>query len=202
MFAVVQNGAVRQVLQMDVPFSVGDKHYSSNFLRTSSAQEKLEAGVWEIIEGARPDDRFYWVSGPNYRVVEVSSTVEASYSGTAKALDDKEEVDANGNPLWVQVLGTVNGQPAMVDSDKRLVTKGLKSQWTAQTKTTAGGLLAATDWMVIRKAERSVDIPASVVTYRAAVVAECARMEAQISAATSVQALVDALAAANWPKPE
>ena len=200
MFAVVQNGAVRQVLQMDVPFSVGDKHYSSNFLRTSSAQEKLEAGFWEIIEGARPDDRFYWVSGPNYRVVEVSSTVEASYSGTAKALDDKEEVDANGNPLWVQVLGTVNGQPAMVDSDKRLVTKGLKSQWTAQTKTAAGGLLAATDWMVIRKAERNVDIPASVVTYRAAVVAECARMEAQISAATSVQALVDALATANWPQ--
>lgn len=200
MFAVVQNGAVRQVLQMDVPFSVGDKHYSSNFLRTSSAQEKLEAGVWEIIEGARPDDRFYWVSGPNYRVVEVSSTVEASYSGTAKALDDKEEVDANGNPLWVQVLGTVNGQPAMVDSDKRLVTKGLKSQWTAQIKEQAGSLLAATDWMVIRKVERNVDIPADVASYRAAVVAECARMEAQITAAANVQALVDALATANWPQ--
>lgn len=200
MFAVVQNGAVRQVLQMDVPFSVGDKHYSSNFLRTSSAQEKLEAGVWEIIEGARPDDRFYWVSGPNYRVVEVSSTVEASYSGTAKALDDKEEVDANGNPLWVQVLGTVNGQPAMVDSDKRLITKGLKSQWTAQIKEQAGSLLAATDWMVIRKVERNVDIPADVAAYRAAVVAECDRMEAQISAAANVQALVFALATANWPK--
>lgn len=202
MFAVVQNGAVRQVLQMDVPFSVGDKHYSSNFLRTSSAQEKLEAGVWEIIEGARPDDRFYWVSGPNHRVVEVSSTVEASYSGTAKALDDKEEVDANGNPLWVQVLGTVDGQPAMVDSDKRLITKGLKSQWTAQIKQQAGSLLAATDWMVIRKAERGVDIPAATAAYRAAVVAECTRMEAQINAATSVQGLVDALATANWPKSE
>ena len=50
-FAVVQNGEIRQILQLDVPFSVGDKHYSSNFLRTSSAQEKVEAGVWEIIEG-------------------------------------------------------------------------------------------------------------------------------------------------------
>lgn len=202
MFAVVQNGAVRQVLQMDVPFSVGDKHYSSNFLRTSSAQEKLEAGVWEIIEGARPDDRFYWVSGPNYRVVEVNNTVEASYSGTAKELEDKEAVDENGNPMWVQVLGTVNGQPAMVDSDKRLITKGLKSQWIAQTKEQAGSLLAATDWMVIRKAERGVDIPAATAAYRAAVVAECTRMEAQINTATSVQGLVDALATANWPKSE
>ena len=200
MFAVVQNGAVRQVLQMDVPFSVGDKHYSSNFLRTSSAQEKLEAGVWEIIEGHRPDDRFYWVSGPSYRVVEANSTVEASYSGTEKQLNDKEEVDQNGNPMWVQVLGTVNGQPAMIDSDKCLITKGLKSHWISQIKSQAGSLLAPTDWMVIRKAERGVDIPASVAAYRAAVVAECARMEAQIGAVTSVQGLIDALAVTNWPQ--
>jgi hypothetical protein len=199
MFAVVQNGAVRQVLQMDVPFSVGDKHYSSNFLRTSSAQEKLEAGVWEIIEGTRPDDRFYWVSGPNHRVVEVSNTVEASYSGTAKELEDRQESDADGNPLYVKVLGTVDGQPAMVDTTERLVAKGLKSQWISQVKQQAGSLLAATDWMVIRKIERNVDIPASVATYRAAVVAECSRMEAQITAATSIQALTDALASANWP---
>ncbi len=199
MFAVVQNGAVRQVLQMDVPFSVGDKHYSSNFLRTSSAQEKLEAGVWEIIEGPRPDDRFYWVSGPNYRVVEISSTVEASFPATPKDLEDREEVDQDGKPMYVKVLGMVDGKPAMVDSDKRLIAKGLKSQWISQVKQQAGSLLAATDWMVIRKAERGVEIPASVATYRAAVVAECARLEAQIAAATSVQALIDALATANWP---
>jgi hypothetical protein len=88
MFAVVQNGEVRQILQLDVPFSVGDKQYSSSFLRTSSSQEKIEAGVWEIIEGQRPDDRYYWVSGPAYRVVEANSTVEASYSGTAKDLTE------------------------------------------------------------------------------------------------------------------
>jgi hypothetical protein len=199
MFAVVQNGAVRQVLQMDVPFSVGDKHYSSNFLRTSSAQEKLEAGVWEIIEGTRPDDRFYWVSGPNHRVVEVSSTVEASYSGTAKELEDRQESDEQGNPLYVKVLGTINGQPAMVDTTERLVAKGLKSQFISQVKQQASSLLSATDWMVIRKVERNVDIPASVITFRAAVVAECSRMEAQIAAATNIPELTGALGAANWP---
>lgn len=87
MFAVVQNGEVRQILQMDVAFSVGDKSLSSNFLRTSSPEEKLEVGVWEIIEGQRPDDRFYWVSGPTYRVNEVNNTVEASYSENPKDLD-------------------------------------------------------------------------------------------------------------------
>jgi hypothetical protein len=38
-FAVVQNGAVRQVLQMDVPFTVGEKTYSSAFLRNSTSAE-------------------------------------------------------------------------------------------------------------------------------------------------------------------
>lgn len=173
MFAVVQNGEVRQILQLDVPFSVGDKHYSSNFLRTSSAQEKIEAGVWEIIEGTRPDDRFYWVSGPAYRVVEVSNTVEASYSGTAKQLDDVTE--------------------------NEVTTKGLKSQFVAQIKSGANSILQPTDWMVIRKVERDVAVPADVTTFRAAVVAECTRLVDAINAAGTVEDLISALQTQNWP---
>ena len=88
----------------------------------------------------------------------------------------------------------------MVDSEERLVTKGLKSQWTAQVKTTAGSLLAATDWMVIRKAERDVAIPAETQTYRAAVVAECDRLETAIAGAADVPALIAVVNAQNWPK--
>lgn len=50
------------------------------------------------------------------------------------------------------------------------VTTGLKSQYKAQTKATAGSLLAPTDWYVVRKAEDSTTtIPTDVATYRAAV---------------------------------
>lgn len=192
-FAVVKNGAVRQILQMDTEFTVGEKKYSSAFLRNSSPQEKLEADVWEIIEGSRPDDRFYWVSGPNYHVNEVNSTVEANYSGTAKELEDREEVDQDGNPMYVKVLGEVNGQPAMVDSAERLVAKGLKSQFIAQAKTAANAALAATDWMVIRKAERDVAIPAEVVAKRAQIIADCTAKEAAITAAANVEELIAAL---------
>ena len=192
-FAVVQNGAVRQVLQMDVPFTVGEKTYSSAFLRNSTSAEKLEAGVWEIIDGPRADDRFYWVDGASYRVNEVSSTVEASYQATPKALEDVDAVDENGNPLYVKELGEVDGQPAMVDTTERLVTKGLKSVWIAQTKQAAGSALAATDWMVIRKMERDVAIPADVVTKRAQIVADCNAKEAAINAATTIDELIAAL---------
>jgi hypothetical protein len=78
------------------------------------------------------------------------------------------------------------------------VQKGLKSQHLAQTKTTANQLLSATDWMVIRKAERSIEIPAATVTYRAAVLAECDRLLAAIAAASDVPALM--AVSASWPE--
>jgi hypothetical protein len=199
MFAVVQNGQVVQVVSPDQPFTVGDKQYSARFIRNSTPEEKLAAGVWGIVDAGRPDDRYYWVTGPTWRVNEVNSTVEAVYTSNAKALEDKEEVDEDGNPMYVKVLDNTDPQnPVMVDSEKRLVTKGLKSQNIAQVKQTAGSLLAQTDWMVIRKAERNVDIPAGVVTYRAGVVAECERLEAAIAAVSDVAGLI--AVQSDWPK--
>ena len=127
----------------------------------------------------RPDDRYYWVT----------ANENGSYTATPKELEDREESDENGNPLYVKILGEVDGKPAMVDSTQRLITKGLKSNHIAQIKQTANSILAQTDWMVIRKAERNVDIPAETVAYRAAVVAKAAELETAISAVTTVEAL-------------
>jgi hypothetical protein len=70
-------------------------------------------------------------------------------AGVEKALDDVDAVDENG----VQV-----------------VTKGLKSNAIAQTKMTAGSLLAPTDWYVVKASEVSgYTVPSDITTYRAAV---------------------------------
>ena len=148
-------------------------------LRDPSLREQL--GVTEVADPEQYDQRFYWGVG------------------NPKLLNDREEVDNQGNPMWVQVLGTVDGQPAMVDSAERLVTKGLKSQWAAQVKDTAGKMLAQTDWMVVRKAERNVAIPADVAAKRAAIVAECDRLESAIAACTTVEALIAVVGAQGWP---
>jgi len=126
------------------------------------------------------DQRFYW--GPD----------------NPKLLNDREEVDQDGNPMWVQTYDSAT--ETMVNTDRRLVTKGLKSQWIAQVKDTAGKLLAQTDWMVIRKAERNVDIPADVVAKRAAIVAECSRLETAIAGCADVPALIAVVMNQNWPK--
>lgn len=169
-------------LPIDTPFEVDGIQYPANWLRLTSTAEKVAIGITEVADPEPYDDRFYWgVDNP-------------------KLLNDREESDEQGNPLYEKVLGEVNGQPAMVDSDKRLVTKGLKSQWIAQIKDTAGKLLAQTDWMVIRKAERDVAIPAATVTYRAAVVAEANRLETAINACSDVPALIAVVTAQGWPQ--
>lgn len=76
---------------------------------------------------------------------------------------------------------------------------GLKSQWIVQVKDTANKLLAQSDWMVIRKVERSVDIPADTATYRAAVIAECTRLVTAIQGCADVPALVAVVTAQGWP---
>jgi hypothetical protein len=163
-----------KTIQLDTPFTHNDIQYPANWIRLASEADKSAIGlVWEA-DPVRASDVFYWDGNIN----------------NPKALEDKLEVDQDGNPMFVKVLGVVDGKPAMVDSDKRLVTKGLKSNFISQVKTTAGSILAQTDWMVIRKAERNVDIPTAVATYRASVVTKATELETAISAVTTVEQLI------------
>ena len=176
-------------LRLGVAFTVDGTQYSSNWLRSSTAEQRASIGITEIPDPFRADDRFYYVTEQD----------EAPYIiNTPKLLEDREEVDAEGNPMYVKVLGEVDGEPAMVDSDERLVSKGLKSQWVAQVKHTAGTMLATTDWMVIRKAERDVAIPADVVAKRAAIIAEANRLEVAIAACADIEALIAVVGTQRW----
>ena len=171
-----------RTLNPDEGFQHEGTSYPQNWLRLTSLEEKQAIGIVETPDVVAPwyDQRFYWgVDNP-------------------KLLNDREESDEQGNPLYVQVLGTVDGQPAMVNSTERLVTRGMKHQWIAQFKQTANSMLAQTDWVVTRKVERNVDIPADIAAKRAAVVAECARLEAAITAAQDVPALIAVIGSANW----
>jgi hypothetical protein len=165
----------------DTAFTHEGISYPNNWIRLASPAERAAIGITEVAdEDTSFDNRYYWSKG------------------NPKALEDREEVDEEGNPLFVKVLGEVNGEPAMVDTTERLVTKGLKSVMIAQVKHTAGTLLAQTDWMVIRKAERDVAIPADVVAKRAAIVAEAARLEVAIAAVASVDALIGVMNGQQW----
>ena len=158
-----------------------------------SAEWKAEQGVMEVVDGEQKDQRFYWVTPDNPSLQLIDGVPTRVYINTPKELEDREEVDEDGNPLYVKVLGEVDGEPAMVDSEERLVTKGLKSQFIAQAKAAANSQLSQTDWYVIRKAERGVEIPEEVVEARAKIVADTEDKEAAIAAATTIEELMQAV---------
>jgi hypothetical protein len=76
--------------------------------------------------------------------------------------------------------------------------KELKEYHVKQIKETAGKLLAQTDWQVLRKFERSLDIEPGVIDQRAYILAEANRLESEIKSASTVEALIEALNNQKW----
>ena len=154
---------------------------SQLFPNTSGANAAyaIEQGAVEVVEGEQKDQRFYWVTFSHYEVT--GSTVTRTYTNTPKALEDVTE--------------TPEGQTEPV------TTTGLKTQWIAQCKAAAGSALAQTDWCVTRKFERGIDIPASIATERAQIVADCDAKEAAIAACTTVEELIAVVAPVNTAAP-
>ena len=168
------------VLRLNSPFTIGGTQYPSNWLTVSTEADRTAIGITWVADPVRADDRFYWNGDPDI----------------PKALEDVNETDDDGNPIYVQVWNEDTEQ--MEDTSEQVVTRGLKYTWIAQVKDTAGKMLAQTDWMVIRKAERDVDIPADVVTKRAAIVAECTRLETAITAAADMDAFIAVVQDQRW----
>ena len=146
-------------LAVDVAFTHNDIQYPANWLRLTTKEEKEAIGITEVADDPVYDSRFYWGDG------------------TAKALDDVNAKDKDGNLL-------------KDEKGNQIVTQGVKSVLKAQEKATAGSLLAKYDWYVIRKAEASKAIPTAIKTYRTAVRTACATRETEIDNCADTAALV------------
>ena len=96
--------------------------------------------------------------------------------------------------------GTFSTIDKQLNDDTANNSTGLKTQWTNQVRTTTNSLLSKTDWTVIRKAERNINIPESVSTYRAAVITEMNRLETAISSANTIAQLITTVQSQNWPQ--
>jgi hypothetical protein len=159
-------------------YDANGTQYGAGWLNQATEEQKLAIGITWVVDPSPFDNRFYWDTD------------------LPKALEDKLETKEDGSPLYKQVYDKVT--ESMVDTTEQVVTKGLKSNFISQVKDTAGKLLAQTDWYVVRKAERNVDIPANIVTKRATIVTEADRLETAIGNVTTVEALIEVLNAQNW----
>jgi len=115
-------------------------------------------------------------------------------------LDDRFYTITENAPTFDQALKVVKVTYTSVAKD--LENSELKKEWIANVKQMANNTLAQTDWMLVRKIERSVNVPAKTVTYRAAVIAEATRLTAGITAATEITELISLVTSMSWPSAE
>ncbi len=159
---------------------------------TYTGQRKREGRVWQDNNGIKYPSQ-WWGRTTNAEKIAVGLVWvddPASYdnrfywdANTPKAIDDVNAVDDDGN--------------AILDEDGvQVITRGLKWNAVQTVKAQASGLLAPTDWNVVKAAEvADYTVPSEVTTYRAAVRTASNTIETAINGAAdhaAFMALYDA----------
>ena len=98
-------------------------------------------------------------------------------TATPRRLEDEDAVDENGENI--------------LDEDgNQVINYGLKTEKKRSVKQQASGLLAPTDWYVVKASEvADYSVPENIKTYRANVREKSNEMETQIDACTNVDEL-------------
>lgn len=169
MFALVKNDTIK----LFAPYTIWEDkdgiQHSPETLFNMSVEQKRQSGIYDVAYGNRPDDRFYIVVENEAVFDSQLKIVKIDYTSTGRDLEDSGEI------------------------------KGLKTQWITEVNNTASKSLEQTDWYLIRKIERSIDIPSNITTYRQDIVTEQNRLITALNAVTTVEELISVVTTQNWP---
>ena len=179
MWALVEDNSITKIINNPKAMVIGDVRHSKNIFSFRWTDAEREAiGLYEVVfDNSNKKDEAYYIN-TNQSFDFADGQVTASYgSATPKLLEDRNEVDEAGEPL-------------LDDKGNQVVTKGLKSQKKDIIKSQASGLLAPTDWYVIKATDvAEYSVPSAVSTFRANVRTRSNEMETAIDNAADVDAL-------------
>ena len=179
MWALVEDNAITKIINQPKAMVIGDTRHSKNIFSFRWTNEEREAiGIYEVVfdNSNKKDEEYYINTNQSFNFAD--GQVTASYgTATPKLLEDRNEVDDAGEPL-------------LDDNGNQIVTKGLKSQKKDIIKNQASGLLAPTDWYVIKATDvAEYSVPSAVATFRTNVRTRSNEMETAIDNASDVDAL-------------
>jgi len=181
MYALVENNQITQLINNPKSLMIGDVNYPAKIFSVWSQSELNAIGIYEVvIDNSNKKDEAYYIN-TNQSFDYADGQVTASYgSATAKAIADS---------LWTQE-DSDNGD---LPDDKEVgdvKVEGLKTQHKRVIKNQASGLLAPTDWYVIKATDvESYSVPSAVATFRTNVRTRSNEMETAIDNASDVDAL-------------
>jgi len=177
MWVLVQDGQVTKTFNYAKGFVLNDTQYPADIFTKWSKAEKEAIGLYEVIvDKTNYKDPAYY-NNANSTIAFANGQVTESWgTATAKRLEDENAVDEDGNPV--------------LENGVQVVIEGLKTQKKKIVKQQAAGLLAPTDWYVVKATEvADYTVPAEITTYRAAVRTKSNEMETAINNAADVDAL-------------
>ena len=182
MFALVESGTITQFPKGNKGITIGDNQYPKTIYSLWTEAERNAIGIYTVAIDStnKKDETFYINTDVTYTFT--GSAVTGTYgTATAKRLNDENAVDEDGNNL--------------LDADgNQVINYGLKTKYKNKFNAEAAGLLAKTDWYVIKAADvTSYSVPSNITTYRAAVRTKVNAMETSIDGCSDVDALITLL---------
>ena len=170
MYAIVKDNNITQLITNPKSIVIGDVRYPAKIFSLWSQSELNNIGIYEVIIDStnKKDEAYYINTNEEYNFADGQVT-RSWGTATPKRLEDESGVDDEGNEF---------------------TNYGLKTEKKRIVKQQASGLLAPTDWYVVKATEiAEYSVPENITTFRADVRSKSNEMETQIDACNNVDEL-------------
>ena len=178
MYALVEDNEIKQIITNPKPLLIGDVRYPAKIFELWSQDELNAIGIYEVVTDSsnKKDEEYYVNTNEEYNYAD-NQVTRLWGTATPKRLEDEDAVDEDGNNI-------------LDDDGNQVINYGLKTEKKRIVKQQASGLLAPTDWYVVKATEvEDYNVPENITTYRADVRAKSNEMETQIDACNNVDEL-------------
>ena len=191
MFAVVTDGSITSFPKGNKGITIGDNQYPAAIYTLWTEAERNAIGIYTVeIDNTNKKDEAWYIN-TNQSYAFGSGKVTATYgTATARAIADVSEVWTQADIDAGRAPDGTSANDPMNDSDgNQIITRGLKYIKNQIIDNQCAGLLAPSDWRVVREQETGSAMDSDWKTWRAAVRTKCNSMQTQVTNAANVDAL-------------
>ena len=178
MYALVKNDNIEKIINNPKAMIIDDVQYPAKIFQLWSSSELNAIGIYEVItDTSNFKDEYYYINTNEQFNYSDNQVTRSWGTATPKRLEDEDAVDENGDPV-------------LDDDGNQIINYGLKTEKKRIVKQQASGLLAPTDWYVVKATEvAEYNVPENITSFRTEVRAKSNEMETQIDACTTVDEL-------------
>ena len=180
MWGLVESGSITKLINNPRSIVIGNVRHSRKIFELWSKSELEAIRIYEVEfdNSNKKDEKWYINTDQSFAFA--GGKITASYgSATAKAHADTTYTNQDKTDDLIPEGKDVGD--VKVEGLKTTLIKTIKNQ--------AAGILADTDWYIVRKADAGTAVPSSITNHRAAVRTKAAEMETAITNASDTPAL-------------